>query len=170
MTKVFIGGSRGIQKLDVEVRQRLDEIIRKQLFVLIGDSNGADKAVQSYLHERGYNRVEVFCTGGHCRNNVGNWKVTTVAAPSARKDFEFYEAKDRKMTEESSVGLMLWDGKSKGTLSNVHRLLDSSKKVVVWIAPEKKFETLANVDDWHHFAARTGASGEPSWAEKLVWE
>jgi hypothetical protein len=71
MIKVFIGGSRGIRRLGPEVRKRLDEIIRKQLFVLVGDANGADKAVQNYLHERGYDRVEVFCTGGHCRNNVG---------------------------------------------------------------------------------------------------
>ena len=56
------------------------------------------------------------------------------------------------MAEESSVGLMLWDGKSKGTLSNVHRLLEQGKKVVVWITPQKKFETLGSLDDWDRLA------------------
>ena len=170
MMKVFIGGSRGITRLNPEVRKRLDEIIRKQLFVLVGDANGADKAVQGYLHERGYDRVEVFCSGGHCRNNLGSWKVTSVPAPPGRRDFGFYEAKDRKMTEESSVGLMLWDGKSRGTLSNVQRLLDLGKKVLIWIAPEKKFKALTSLNDWHQLAAHTGSSKEPSWSQKLVWE
>jgi len=81
MTKVFIGGSRGVTRLNSQVQHRLDEIVRKQLPVLIGDANGADKAVQQYLHSRGYDRVEVFCTEGHCRNNVGHWKVRVVPAP-----------------------------------------------------------------------------------------
>jgi hypothetical protein len=170
MMKVFIGGSRGITRLNAEVRERLDQIIRKQIVVLVGDANGADKAVQSYFHERGYDRVEVFCTGERCRNNLGCWKVTTVPAPHAHRNFEFYEAKDRKMTEESSLGLMLWDGKSKGTLSNVHRLLDLGKKVVVWVEPEKKFKTLKTRDDWRQFASHEVASLEPSWVQNLLWK
>jgi len=170
MIKVFIGGSRGIKRLNPEVRKRLDEIIRKQFVVLVGDAHGADKAVQNYLRERGYDRVEVFCTGEHCRNNVGYWNVIAVPAPHARRDFEFYEAKDRKMSEESSVGLMLWDGKSKGTLSNVHRLLDMGKKVVLWIAPEKRFKTLRNLNDWRQLGVHTRTLEEPSWTHKLVWE
>src|SRR5260370_7876615 len=98
MTKVFIGGSRGITRLNEEVRARLDEIIRKELFVLVGDANGADKAVQSYLYQCGYNRVEGFCTGGHCRNNVGYWKVTTFPAPHSPRNFQFYQPNNRNMT------------------------------------------------------------------------
>ena len=55
------------------------------------------------------------------------------------------------MAEESSIGLMLWDGKSRGTLSNVHRLLEQGKKVVIWVAPQKKFETLGSLSDWQRF-------------------
>ncbi len=153
MIKVFIGGSRSISRLTPEIRNRLDEIIRKQLFVLVGDANGADKAVQRYFYAERYDRVEVFCTEGQCRNNLGYWKVTSVPAPGVtRRNFEFYSVKDQKMAEESSVGLMLWDGKSKGTLSNVHRLLEQGKKVVVWIAPQKKFETLGSLNDWDRLA------------------
>jgi hypothetical protein len=153
MIKVFIGGSRSISRLNPEIRNRLDEIIRKQLLVLVGDANGADKAVQRYLSARGYDRVEVFCTEDECRNNLGRWKVNSVSAPHvARRSFEFYSVKDQKMAEESSVGLMLWDGKSRGTLSNAQRLLEQGKKVVVWIASKRKFETLGSLNDWHRLA------------------
>lgn len=145
MTKVFIGGSRRVTRLNAQVRQRLDEMVRKQLPILIGDANGADKTVQQYLHSRGYNRVEVFCTEGHCRNNVGRWTVRPVAAPHGNgRDFEYYTAKDRQMAEEGSVGFMLWDGKSRGTLANVLRLIKLGKKVVVYVAPSKEFNTVRN--------------------------
>ena len=64
MIKVFIGGSRRVSRLDAQVKARLDEIIRKQLPVIIGDANGADKAVQDYFHQHAYEHVEVFCTEG----------------------------------------------------------------------------------------------------------
>lgn len=152
MMKVFIGGSRRVSRLDEQVRGRLDEIIRKQLPVIIGDANGADKAVQDYFRPCGYDQVEVFCTEGRCRNNMGNWKVRPVPAPDSRKhDFEYYAAKDRLMAEEGSIGFMLWDGKSRGTLANVLRLIELGKKVVVYLAPSKQFTTLRNMSDWDQF-------------------
>jgi hypothetical protein len=60
VTKVFIGGSRRITRLDGEVLRRLDRIVEKRLPVVIGDANGADKAVQRYLSERKVEKVEVF--------------------------------------------------------------------------------------------------------------
>jgi len=49
---VFIGGSRAVSKLNVPLRARLDEFLRRGDTILIGDANGADKAVQQYLAER----------------------------------------------------------------------------------------------------------------------
>ncbi|HMD83438.1 MAG TPA: hypothetical protein VKO18_01915 [Terriglobia bacterium] len=152
MMKVFIGGSRRVSRLDERVKGRLDEIIRKQLPVIIGDANGADRAVQDYFHQRAYEQVEVFCTEGRCRNNVGNWRIRPVPAPAGGKhDFEYYAAKDRLMAEEGSIGFMLWDGKSRGTLANVLRLMEQGKKVVVYLAPSKQFTTLRNMSDWVQF-------------------
>ena len=77
---------------------------------MVGDANGADKAVQQYLSQKGYKRVIIFCTEGTCRNNLGNWPTRTIRAENpARRDFEFYRAKDRAMTEEADYGLMLWE-------------------------------------------------------------
>jgi hypothetical protein len=162
MTKVFIGGSRRIARLDASVRLRLDEIIKKELPVLVGDANGADKAVQKYFQERDYSRVEVFCSEGHCRNNLGSWKTRAVPAPHKdRRDFEYYAAKDRLMAEESSLGFMLWDGKSRGTLANVERLIGLGKKAVVYVAPLKEFRTLKNPEDWEHFVSLSPKHARP---------
>ena len=71
MDSVFVAGSRALSKLNVPVKERLDNIIAKQLTVLVGDANGADKAVQRHLAERHYEHVFVYCTEV-CRNNLGN--------------------------------------------------------------------------------------------------
>jgi hypothetical protein len=89
MKKVFIGGSRRISRLNAEVRQRLDNIIAKRFPIVIGDANGADRAVQQYLLSKGYADVEVFCVGGYCRNNLGNWPSRKVAAETSERNFQF---------------------------------------------------------------------------------
>jgi hypothetical protein len=52
MVSVFVAGSRALSRLNPQLRERLDNIIRQNLTVLIGDANGADKAVQGYLAKR----------------------------------------------------------------------------------------------------------------------
>jgi hypothetical protein len=133
MTKVFIGGSRHISRLPEAVRQRLDRIIEKGLPVIVGDANGADKAVQSYLSARHYRSVEVYCAGRLPRNNVGGWPLRLIAVDERPGTLEFYKAKDRAMTDDATVGFMVWDGKSAGTLLNMLRLLSQQKKVVVYV-------------------------------------
>jgi hypothetical protein len=148
MTKVFIGGSRHVSRLSPELRRRIDNITSKQFPIVIGDANGADKAVQTYLHSVEYQNVEVFCTEGVCRNNVGNWRVRSVPASTRERNAEFYSAKDRVMSCEADIGLMVWDGKSVGTLVNVMRLIGLQKKVVIYIVPDKRFMELHSKDDW----------------------
>jgi len=151
MTKVFIGGSRSVTRLTAQVRQRLDQIIEKTIHVLVGDANGADKAVQRYLFDRGYDRVEVFCVAGICRNNVGGWKTRVVSPPHHGSKRDYYTARDAEMTSEGSVGFMLWDGESKGTLANLYRLIKQQKKVVVYLQPRKRFFTLRSECDLEEF-------------------
>jgi hypothetical protein len=156
MTKVFIGGSRRISRLSAEVMRRIDRIIEQGFPVLVGDANGVDKAVQKYLQSSGYEAVEVFCSGGECRNNLGKWPVRTVATSQVRRDFNYYAAKDEQMAKEASVGLMIWDGKSAGTLANAARLLRQHKKVVVYAAPAKQFLTLKAEADWERLLSGCG--------------
>jgi hypothetical protein len=144
--------------LDAQIRQRLENIISMNFSILVGDANGADKAVQLYLHSTNYQNVEVFCTEGACRNNIGNWVLRSVPAETRERNAEFYSAKDRVMAEEATIGLMLWGGKSIGTLMNVYRLTTLRKKTVVYVVPDKTFIDVRSDDDWRSFLAHRDAN------------
>jgi len=157
MTKVFIGGSRHVSRLPAAVRGRLDRMIDKALPIIIGDANGADRAVQTYLSSRGYRDVEIFCAGDAARNNVGGWHVRKISAAGARRgSLDFYTEKDRAMTDEATVGLMVWDGKSAGTLLNAWRLVTQHKNVVVYVTPAKQFRDLKSPAQWDEFISTCG--------------
>lgn len=151
MKTVFVSGSRSISRLNAEVQEKLDDLIESNSGVLIGDANGVDKAVQRYFKEKGYRNVEVFCAGGHCRNNLGRWSVRAIESKSRDRDFSFYASKDRAMTQEASVGFMIWDGRSVGTLLNTLRLIKGGKEVLIYSSPEKAFIELRDVGNWDHF-------------------
>jgi hypothetical protein len=104
---VFVAGSRQISRLPAEVRTRLDTMIEKGFQILVGDANGADKAVQRYLADKSYPNVLVHGMKDHCRNNVGNWPPREVSAPRGAKGFNSYSLKDRAMAEAAEYGLML---------------------------------------------------------------
>lgn len=146
MTKVFIGGSRAVSRLNSAIREKLDDFISRHCAILIGDANGADKAVQEHFADRQYQHVLVYCMD-RCRNNVGDWPTKHVEAPGMRKDFAYYAAKDLAMAQDAKCGVMLWDGKSKGTLNNVQQLLSQGKKALVYLAPERTFHKLSTMQD-----------------------
>ncbi len=148
MTCVMLGGSRRISKLNDEVRRRLDRIVRQQFRVVVGDANGADKAFQKYLEGQAYKNVEVFCSGRAPRNNLGRWTCRRVAANAKPGTFEFYAAKDQAMAKEATVGFMLWDGESVGTMLNVWRLMLDQKASLVYVATENRFLQVRGQEDW----------------------
>lgn len=163
---VFVAGSRQISRLPAEVKGRLDTIIEKGFQILVGDANGADKAVQRYLADRSYPNVLVHCMKDYCRNNVGNWPMREVAAPRGAKGFDYYSLKDRAMAETAEYGLMLWDGKSKGTVNNVVNLSRDHKPVVVYVAPTRQFRTIKSFDDLKDLLAQ----GDSDSVERIVSE
>ena len=151
MSKVFVGGSRRIFRLHPEVVLRLDRMLASKASILVGDANGADKSVQHFLKSRQYREVEVFCSGDECRNNVGDWRLRRVAVQSRKRDFDFYAAKDQLMSREADSGLMLWDGKSVGTLMNALRLVRQRKRVSIFEAQDNQFQELQNESEWKDF-------------------
>jgi hypothetical protein len=151
MSKVFVGGSRRIIRLHPEVALRLDQMLANEVSILVGDANGADKSVQHFLKTKEYHDVEVFCSGNECRNNVGDWPLRRVAVDSRKRDFDFYAAKDQLMSREADSGLMIWDGKSAGTLMNALRLIRQGKRVSIYEAQHNRFEELHNESEWKDF-------------------
>jgi hypothetical protein len=156
MQCVFVAGSRALSRLNAQVKERLDNIVKQNFTVLVGDANGADKAVQRYLAERGYQHVVVYCMD-MCRNNIGSWPTHShKAEPSLPHDRHYYGIKDLAMAKDASCGFMIWDGTSKGTLTNVINLIKAEKKVLLYSAPKRHFFTVRTAVDLNHALAESG--------------
>jgi len=139
MTTVFLSGSRKIARIGNEVRGRLENMVQNGLTIITGDASGADKAMQTCLHELGYSDVTVYFVGAAPRNNVGNWPTRNVVADVKLQGRDFYAQKDREMAKAADLGFVLWDGKSPGSVQNMLWLVARQKPVVVYVAPEKQF-------------------------------
>ena len=51
----------------------------------------------------------------------------------------------------ADIGLMIWDCKSAGTLSNVIDLLSQGKNCFIWVAPDSdlyQFDNSASLEKW----------------------
>jgi len=140
--------------LSPQVHERLTNVVQVGAEVIVGDANGADRAVPKFLLENGYRRVTVFCSGAECRNNVGHWETRHIDVPKNAKGFDFYAAKDRVMAREADYGLMIWDGKSAGTILNILRLLRAGRKAVLINSPEKSATNFKTHTDWANFFSR----------------
>jgi len=142
MKKVVFGGSRKLGKLNKAIREHADNIMAERHLVLIGDANGADRAMQEYLAQKNYPHVLVFCAGSDCRNNIGRWETRFVPSGRAHKDFQHYAIRDKQMIKEADYGFMVWDGKSKGTLNQIVNLIEVDKHVIVYFSPKKRSFTV----------------------------
>ena len=149
MSHVFIGGSRNLNRLNPLVSQRLDSIVEKKLTVLIGDANGADKAVQMYLSAKAYRNVVVYCVG-RCRNNLAGWDVRTVETEKKARGWRYFAQKDLAMARDATRGFMLWDGKSKGTVNNLLNLIDFGKTSLVYVRGTPEVATVRSAEDLRH--------------------
>lgn len=167
MNKVFIGGSRRITRLSECFRRQIDEIVNSRHDILVGDANGADKAVQKYLHHKDYNLVTIFYSGDRCRNNIGQWSQKSIQPEKQRRDFHFFAAKDRAMAEEASAGLMIWDRESVGTIMQALRLVRRKKPVAVFVNGIQKMYFIKDANDWERFINNYGGDVRGKIEEKV---
>lgn len=117
--KVFISGSKTISALNPDTISMLQKICSKGSEILIGDCFGADYHVQKYLFKNGYKNVTVYASEGKVRHNEGNFPIKVVNVENDISGFEYYRCKDIAMATDADCALMLWDGKTKGTLCNI---------------------------------------------------
>jgi hypothetical protein len=144
-TTVFVAGSMNIKNLDSTVKDRIDKIVASDFEIVVGDADGADSSIQAHLFEKGASRTTVYCSGSKPRNNIGGWPIRVVETQHTEGSRAFFIAKDLAMADVADYGLMIWDAKSTGTLSNVIELLKRRKKSVVFVNKEKTFLIVANV-------------------------
>lgn len=147
MTKIFIAGSLSINNLDEKVCNRINNIIASKFEVIVGDANGVDSSIQSYLQSKNNKLVTVYCSGKRPRNNIGNWEIKTVQTNARPGTREFFTAKDIVMADDSDYGFMIWDARSAGTVSNCLELLKRKRLALVYIQKNKDFMIVRSVKD-----------------------
>jgi len=150
MHKIFISGSMRIKNIDREVINRINNIISSKFEIIIGDADGVDSSIQEYLKNISYNDITVYCTGQKPRNNLGSWRINTIVTDKKPGTREFFTAKDISMSKDCDFGLMIWDSKSTGTLSNVLELLTANKNSLVFVNKLKKFYEISNVETFEN--------------------
>lgn len=145
--KVFIGGSISIKYLDYEVKDELDKIMQGELDILVGDAYGVDSLIQKYCYENGYTNVKVYASNGKARNNIGGWNIEAVYVSSDLSGRDFYTQKDVEMSAVCDYGFMIWDGKSKGTLENIKRLVMCGKGCKVYLSAKRRITDINDLKD-----------------------
>ncbi|SFG46881.1 hypothetical protein [Neptunomonas qingdaonensis] len=167
MGKVFISGSMRIKNLDDNVKFRLTHIIESGYEVIVGDADGVDASIQNFFLQHTYSKVTVYCTGGQPRNNVGRWPVKNIQSTATKGTRAYFTAKDLAMAEDCDFGLMIWDTKSTGTLSNTIELLSSEKKSRVYVNKEKLFVRVAEINDLENLVTHMSAFAFKKADEKI---
>lgn len=167
MTTVFIAGSISINRLHKKVQERIGKIVSSDLDVVVGDADGADTSIQKCLHDYQAEKVTVYCTGDLPRNNVADWPVHNVFSKAKAGSRAYFTAKDLEMARKSDYGLMIWDCKSTGTLSNVIELLREKKKSVVFVNKSSDFIKVSDKASLDHLLAFMSTNARAKAEEKM---
>ncbi|WP_158408087.1 hypothetical protein, partial [Fusobacterium nucleatum] len=116
--------------------------------ILVGDADGVDKTIQTFLKSKSYNNVIVYSME-NVRNNIGNWENIKIFTTLKKNTREYFTEKDKKMAEIADEGFMIWNKESKGTLNNIINLLIMNKKVQLYIQEKNKntFYNLSNIKE-----------------------
>lgn len=135
MKKVFISGSIAIKALPECVLLSLDKMMQNNLEILVGDASGIDEQIQKYFSKHKYKNVTVYSIYNQPRNlNSSDFKVKVIDIEiESNREREKQKEKDKAMTNDSEYSLVIWDGKSKGSYSNILRSLEQKKAVKVYL-------------------------------------
>jgi hypothetical protein len=148
---VFISGSLSITALPQPVIERIGGIVERALPVLIGDARGVDRLVQRHLSDRNIGAVTVYCSGEGPRNNLRDWPVRHIPSSGRKGTAAYHAPKDAAMAEDAFSGLVIWDGRSRGSLANIHRLAMRRCFILIWFGLEERLITLRSDTDRDRF-------------------
>ncbi len=139
--KVFISGSISIKKLPDKVKESILKIINKNLEILIGDASGIDSLVQDFCKENHYFNLTIYTIELFPRYKADErFNVVKVnVSNDIKKDRQKQQEKDKRMTLDSDYSLVIWDGKSKGSYSNIIRAIDNHQKAKVYLTEINDF-------------------------------
>ena len=144
--KIVLGGSRQIHSIPQELVHLIEHWVEAKCEFLVGDAPGADSAFQKALKKLHVQAVTVYSSAGYVRNNFDNWPSIHVDSALKSKSNSRHAFKDRAMTAEADLGLMLWDCESAGTLSNAIDMVESNKSCKIWVGPDSELYSFDNVE------------------------
>ncbi|WP_175421243.1 hypothetical protein [Marinitoga sp. 1135] len=149
MKKIFISGSISIKILPEKVVKILDRIIREKFSVLVGDAKGVDLAIQKYFKQKNYKNVSVVTVCKKPRNLADKeFKIIIIkVSKNMETKRKLYMQKDIWMAKNADYLLVIWDGKSKGSFSNIINGIRYKKHIMVYLMPEKRFLTKEELNE-----------------------
>ena len=111
----------------------LDELMKQDVQVIVGDCYGVDILAQKYLEAHGFDRVTVYTsteTPRRCEfpNVVSLWEQA-----QGKFGEDFYQVKDKAMCEACDGAIAFWNGISYGVKCNIERIKASGKPLKVII-------------------------------------
>lgn len=151
---VFLGGSRHLSYIPGEVVSKIEDLFNSGAFFLVGDAPGSDAAFQEHLRSIGCRDVTVFTSAFEIRNNLGHWPIQQINSGLKSKSAAAHAFKDRHMADICDFGIMIWDGVSPGTLSNMMDLIEKGKDSYVYLAPDQDFFKIESIRSLEQFELR----------------
>ncbi len=131
---VFVSGSIAVKSLPSLITESLITMMDKNLTILIGDAAGIDTLTQKLCNKHNYFNVVIYTitpSPRYIANKKFKFKHIFVDQ-TIKKERERQGYKDRAMTDDSDYSLVVWDGSSKGSYSNILRSLEQNKPVKVY--------------------------------------
>ena len=113
--KLLLIGSSAFKakELPTEIKERIDEAVKRNMTIIVGEAAGASRLFQDYLKAKGYRNVVV----GHAvkmRYNAGNWKVVQYG--------KNLKERERNMIEDCDSAIIIWVNNSGVIAENLELL------------------------------------------------
>jgi hypothetical protein len=137
--------------LPIEVMEKIDEAIARNMTIIVGEALGAPRVYQDYLSSKGYGNVVV----GHAKSlryNAGNWKTAQYGT--------HLEERERKMIEDCDSAIIIWTDNSSVIAHNLEVLkrlgkptylyecsTKSSAKTSGWLDPNRIYDPYYQMNE-----------------------
>lgn len=145
--KIMVGGSLHLRSLPEALRSELEDLVEGDTTFLVGDAAGIDAHFQRLFMQWRVSKVLVHFSGLEPRYNLGGWPLRRIDSGLKSKSAAMHGAKDRVMVASADRGLMVWDGSSVGTITNILDLAGSLKPWSLWLVDGDSATTIKTVEE-----------------------
>ncbi len=136
--KLLLMGSKFFkaEKLPDELKDKIDQAIKKKMSIIVGEAPGSCWLFQDYLQTKNYKKVIV----GHAKSiryNAGNWQTKQFGSDVMERE--------QNMIDECDSAIIIWTDKSGVIAENLELLKRLEKPVFLY---EYTTKTKKGKADW----------------------